>query len=197
MQNFWLCFLPLFVSVDAIGVLPMFINFTEKIEDSRIKWVVLQSVITATVVAVLFLLIGNSILEILGISVPDFMIAGGALLFTISLNDILSLEKREQAIDPESLGAVPIGVPLIVGPAVLTTTMLLNNQYGILLTITAIIINITIAGGIFILSKPIYNFLGKSGSKTISKLASLLLAAIAIMMIRKGIILIITEHFKS
>ena len=193
MQGFWLSFVPLFVAVDAIGVLPMFITLTDDIDDSRIKWIVIQSVITASIVAILFLIVGNSLLKVLGITVSDFMIAGGLLLFIISLNDILSIEKKQRQVDVESLGSVPIGVPLIVGPAVLTTTMLLVSQHGILIPIIATIINIVIAGVIFLLARPIYKLIGKPGAKTISKLASLLLAAIGIMMVRRGLLSIFSQ----
>jgi multiple antibiotic resistance protein len=182
-----MCFVPLFVAVDAIGILPMFMNLTEGLEQARIRRVIIQSVITATVVALVFLAIGKFILMFLGITVADFMIAGGVLLFIISLSDMLTVEKRQRSVEVESLGAVPLGVPLIVGPAVLTTTILLINQYGFAPTISATIVNIGVAGVVFWFSSWINRLLGKSGAKIISKLASLLLAAIAVMMVRKGI----------
>ena len=109
MEKFWLCFLPLFVAVDAIGVLPMFIGFSHDIEKNKILSIVIQSVMTAAIVAVMFLAVGNAILRLLGITVADFMIAGGILLFVISMSDLLTTEKIQRKIDPESLGAVPLG----------------------------------------------------------------------------------------
>lgn len=193
MIKFWLCFVPLFVAVDAIGVLPMFLNLTYGLERRKVKNIIMQSTITAMAVALAFLALGRVVLGLLGITVADFMIAGGALLFVISLNDMLAVEKRQLVIDPESLGAVPIGVPLIVGPAVLTTTILLVSDYGFAITAIATVINIIIAGFIFYVSDFINKIVGKSGAKTISKLASLILAAIAVMMIRKGIAVFITS----
>ena len=115
------------------------------------------------------------------------------LLFIISIIDIVTGEKKQRRIDYESLGAVPIGVPLIVGPAVLTTTLLLVGEYGIIPTVSAAIVNILIAGLVFSLSGSIYRILGKAGARTISKLTSLLLAAIAVMIIRKGLIMFIAK----
>ena len=80
-----------------------------------------------------------------------------------------------------------MGVPLITGPAVLTTSILLINEHGFIMISAAILLNILIAGVVFFFSRGILRFLGKAGAKTISKVASLLLAAIGVMMVRKGI----------
>lgn len=187
MTSFWLCFVPLFIAVDAIGVLPMFMNLTEGIDEKSVRKMVVQSIITALIVALAFLAIGELLLRLLGISVGDFMIAGGVLLFAISLSDLLTLEKTHRHVDPEAIGAVPIGVPLIVGPAVLTTTLLLLREYGYKPTVFGLVLNICIAGVVLWFSREINNVLGKTGAKTVSKLAGLLLAAIGVMMVRKGI----------
>ena len=192
MKLFWLCFVPLFVAVDAIGILPMFLSFTEGMDENRVHKVVYQSVITAMAVALFFLFAGKAILDMLGITVADFMIAGGVLLFIISISDILSSEKTQRKVDTDSMGAVPIGVPLITGPAVLTTSILLLNEYGVILTASSIILNVVIVGIVFYFSFHINRLIGKSGAKTLSKIASLLLAAIAVMIVRKGIMIIIS-----
>ena len=150
-----------------------------------------QSVITAAAVALLFVAVGRLVLSFLGVTVPDFLIAGGTLLLGISIVDLIAVEKTRRRVDPESLGAVPLGVPLIVGPAVLTTTIVLLGESGPLPTITALLVNIVIAGSVFRLSGPIGGVLGKAGSRTVSKLASLLLAAIAVKMVRKGILMVL------
>jgi len=193
MKSFWLCFVPLFVAVNAFGVLPLFINLTEGIEQQKIRRVVFQSMITALIVALAFIALGTIILNLLGITVADFMIAGGTLLFIISISEIISTDKSPYPIDLDSMGAVPIGVPLITGPAVLTTSMLLINEHTLVITSLAIIINILIAGGIFLSAPLINRVLGKTGSKTISKITSLLLAAIAVMIIRRGIAVFIAQ----
>jgi multiple antibiotic resistance protein len=187
MNEFWLCFVPLFVAVDAIGVLPLFLSLTEGMDRPRMKTIIAQSVITASTVALIFLAFGPVLLRFLGITVPDFMIAGGILLLAISLSDLLTGEKKQRQIDPETLGAVPIGVPLITGPAVLTICILLTGLHGRLLTAAAVVTNVALAGLLFAFAHPIEQFLGRTGTKTISKVASLLLAAIAVMLIRKGI----------
>jgi multiple antibiotic resistance protein len=187
MNAFWLCFVPLFVAVDAIGVLPLFVSLTEGVNRTRQRTVIFQSIMTASIVALAFIGFGPLLLKFIGITVSDFMIAGGILLLAISLSDLLTGEKKQRQADPDSLGAVPIGVPLITGPAVLTTCVLLAGMHGKLVTAVAVIANIALAGVVFSFAAPITQLLGRTGTKTVSKIASLLLTAFAVMLIRKGI----------
>ena len=188
MKTFWLCFFPLFVAVDPIGILPIFMGLTQNLAKSEVRRTILQSVVTATAVALAFLFLGMALLTYLGIQVADFMVAGGVLIFAIALSDMLRTNPSNTALlDMETVGAVPLGVPLIAGPAVLTTSLLLINAYGALPTAISLIVNILLAGAVFGLAPYIHKFLGKAGSRTISKISNLLLAAIAVMMIRKGI----------
>jgi multiple antibiotic resistance protein len=177
----------LFVAVDAIGNLPLYISMTEDVAAERRRIIIVESVITASIVAVAFVWFGPVLLRFLGISVPDFMIAGGLLLLAIALAELLTGEKRQRQADPGSLGAVPIGIPLITGPAVLTTCILLRDIHGRGITTLAVVINIILAGLTFLSAEPITRAIGRTGTKTVSKLASLLLAAIAVMLIRRGV----------
>ena len=188
MKSFWICFVSLFVAVDAAGVLPMFLGLTGDLEPKQVKTVILQSVFTAVLVALAFLFVGPSLLGFLGITIPDFMIAGGILLLAISLSDLLSGEKKLRQVDPSSLGAVPLGVPLITGPAVLTACLLLANTYGRLMAAAALIVNVSLVGILFLLARPISDRVGRTGTMMLSKVASLLLAAFAVMLVRRGII---------
>ncbi len=196
MKNFLLCFIPVFVAVDAIGVLPIYLGLTDGLSSTYKKKIIFQSLITASIVAVAFLLVGPLILRLVGVGVSDFMVAGGVLLLVLSLSDLLTGQKRQQAIDAETVGAVPIGVPLITGPAVLTTSILLANEYGIISTTLALLANFLIVGVIFFTASPIERILGQAGSRTVSKVASLFLASISVMLIRRGILEIIEISMK-
>ena len=193
MKSFLWCFVPLFVAVDAIGVLPFFISLTEGLAAERRRRIVMQSVLTAGTVALAFTLVGRPGLRALGVSVSDFMMAGGLLLFALSLRDLLSVGKGHGRVDLETLGAVPIGVPLITGPAVLTTCMLLADQHGLVPTLAATVANVLIAGVVFWFAQPIARALGGAGGKILSKMAALLLAAIGVMMVRRGVMLVVEQ----
>lgn len=192
-KEFWLCFVPLFVAVDALGILPIFAAIVGTAEEKRVRRLIRTSIATALLVAVSFIFLGEWLLRLLGISVADFMIAGGIVLLLLSVRDMLSFEKRSIAPDLENLGPVPIGVPLIVGPAVLTTIMLLVRQYGFFMTTLSTLINLAVVGVVFFLSGHIMRFIGNSGAQIASKIANLLLAAIAVMLVRKGVVLIINK----
>jgi multiple antibiotic resistance protein len=193
-HSFWLCFVPLFVAVDAIGVLPLYISLTDGASSADKRKTIISSVLTASAVGMLFLFVGEAVLNVMGITVADFMVAGGIILFLIAVGDLVTVEKVLRKVNPETLGPVPIGVPLIVGPAVLTTIMLLVREHGFLITAVATISNILIAGLFFQLSEFILKWIGKSGSKIISRVASLFLAAIAVMLVRKGIAAMFQQH---
>jgi multiple antibiotic resistance protein len=133
-----------------------------------------------------FIFLGKAVFRILGITMGDFMIAGGAILFCLAITDIINPVKTRR-FPPTEIGAVPLGTPLIVGPAVLTTSMLTISQYGLLATLIAVLANVVLAGAIFNTSSAIMKILGESGTKAVSKIASLLLAAIGVMLARKGL----------
>ncbi|MBU2541768.1 MAG: MarC family protein [Candidatus Omnitrophica bacterium] len=189
-KNILLAFIPIFVAVDAIGVLPIFVSLTRGLIKEDKSKIIIQSIITALCLAVGFIFLGKGVFEFLGISLGDFMVAGGAILFCIAIIDILSPGKRRR-LPAKELGAVPLGTPLIVGPAVLTTSLIIIPEYGLFATLIAIFLNILLAGLVFSSSEILIKRLGEAGSKALSKVTSLLLAAIAVMMIRKGIVYIL------
>jgi multiple antibiotic resistance protein len=187
LKDILLSFIPLFVAVDAIGVLPIFVSLTEGLNKQQKNKIIVQSMITAFLLAVGFILVGKLVFRLLGITIGDFMVAGGALLFCIAIIDLVS-HTKERHMPIKDLGAVPIGTPLIVGPAVLATSLVIVPEYGLLPTTISVIGNILFAGFIFGSSYWLIRGLGEAGTKALSKIMSLLLAAIAVMLMRKGIL---------
>jgi len=185
-KNILLAFIPIFVAVDAIGVLPIFASLTQGLGQKEKTKIILQSMVTASCLAIGFIFLGNAVFRFLGITVSDFMIAGGVVLFCIAITDIINPVKKRR-IPSEDLGSVPLGTPLIVGPAVLTTSLMIISHYGMSATLIAVLVNVLLAGLIFSVTESLTKVLGESGSKALSKITSLLLAAIAVMMIRKGL----------
>ncbi len=188
--EFLLAFIPIFVAVDAIGLLPIFVSLTAGTDVKTKNKIIFQSVVTAACLAVGFIIAGRAVFKFLGITIADFMIAGGAILFCIAMLDLLMPRKSERLPDSE-LGAVPIGTPLMVGPAVLTTCLITVDQYGAFLTIGAVLANILLAGVVFAFSQAFIRVLGQAGANALSKVFALFLAAIAVMMMRRGILEII------
>lgn len=188
-----LAFVPLFFAMDPLGILPIFAGLTQGLSTSEKHKIIFQSLLTATLVAISFIFLGKAIFRFLGISMGDFMIAGGAILFCLSMVDMMGQGASTRKPRTMELGAVPIGTPLIVGPAVLTMALMLMNLYGAGVALITVLLNIVVVAVVLFSSDLLIRLLGVSGSKALSKVMALLLAAIGIMMIRKGVIEIITS----
>jgi multiple antibiotic resistance protein len=184
---FLLSFIPLFVAFDAIGIIPMYLGLTREVDVNIKKKLVFSASLTAFIICVVFLLIGNAIFRFLGISVNDFRIAGGVILLVLSINDLLFYSSRIRDVKTEDIGIVPLGIPLIAGPAVLTTILISVNEYGYTYTILSLVLNMLLTYLALVYAEAIKRVLRESGSKAFAKVASLFLAAIAVMMIRVGI----------
>jgi len=182
-----LAFIPLLVAFDAIGIVPMYLGLTSGISDQGKKKLVLNATMTAFIICVLFLFIGNAVIKFLGITVNDFRIAGGLILLIISISDLLFYESRIRGVKQEDIGVVPIGIPLIAGPAVLTTILISRDAFGIYVTVISLLINLIIMYLCLANAGFIKKIMGEAGSKAFAKVASLFLAAIAVMMIRTGL----------
>lgn len=189
-----LAIIPIFVAVDALGTLPIYISLTYNLSKKERNKILFQSLFTAFTIAVLFIFIGKLIFKIIGITIQDFMIAGGIILFLIAVMELIKQEKHIKDYKND-FGIVPLGTPLITGPAVLTMSLIVLDQYGFSPLLISIVFNIGFAGLIFYFSDYLIKILGKPGTNALSKITSLLLASIAVMMIRKGIILLIKNFY--
>jgi multiple antibiotic resistance protein len=184
--RFVMAFVPIFFAVDALGVLPFFMSLTDGMDRRERHRVLRQSLVTALIVAIAFVFFGRAIFALMGITVADFEVAGGALLFVIAAMDLVS-DGKASRYAASSVGAVPLGTPLIIGPATLTMALILVDLYGLWETLASIVVNIAIAGIVFRGADVLMRLLGQAGSRAVAKVASLILAAIAVMMVRKGL----------
>ncbi|HMK95465.1 MAG TPA: MarC family protein [Candidatus Limnocylindrales bacterium] len=176
----------LFVIVDPFGNIPIFIGLTEKISDEQKKKTYNTAVLVAAVLLLLFAFTGQGIFEVFGLSIDSFEVAGGILLLIIAVRILIS-GFHEITESPESLGAVPIAMPLLVGPGAITTTILNLQAYGIAITILAVIIVLTITWIILRYINGIYRILGKTGSLVIARVMALVIAGIAVQYILVGV----------
>lgn len=190
LRLFILAFVPLFVAVDPLGLVPLYVGLTEGVKAEDRRRILVESIITAMAVAVGFVFFGRYIFGFLGVTAADFQIAGGVLLFVISMLDILTSLKPSRRIGG-SIGAVPLGIPLIAGPAVLTASLILAGQRGLWPTLLALVANILLVGIVLAGANALSRLLGAAGSKAVSKVSSLILAAFAVMMVRQGVMSII------
>src|SRR5437867_3634933 len=116
-------FLPIFVSIDSLGALPAFLQMTSGLTPAQRNRTMDMSVLTAGVVGLLFIPLGSMLLEALGLKTGDFQVAGGLLILVVALREIVLDERMILKKHRGQAGVVPIGIPLLVGPAVLTTLL--------------------------------------------------------------------------
>ncbi len=181
-----LSFIPLFVAIDVFGVIPLFLTLTEKLPKENKDKLVTEATMAALVVAVVFLFGGRAIFRFLGITENDFRVGGGIVLLVLAVIDLVSTSDKQRSPD-DSVGVVPIGIPLIIGPAVLTTILILVDTYGQWATIASILLNLLIVWLVFRYSHIIGRVMGKTVSRAVAKIAALFMVAIAVMMIRVGL----------
>lgn len=185
-QAFVLTFVPLFIVIDALGNLPFIISLSEGMTTKERRKLVHVAVLTATVVGLAFLFLGQFILDVLDIRVGSFAIAGGLVLLVLSIR-YMTTGRMVELIKEEMVAVVPIGTPLTVGPATITTLLLLATQFPLYMVLITFIVNLIITWLIFIASNLFVRLLGQGGLKAISRVFSLLLAAIAVSMIVRGL----------
>ncbi len=189
LRPYILSFIPLFVAVDAIANIPIFLSLVEKSSKQERKKIIFDAVSTATAVAIIFMVIGKWVFALLGITIPDFQIAGGALLFVIAVRLLLPGAQKSSLTSSQDkdIGVFPLGTPLITGPAVLTTTLMMMNSFGVGATLVAVVLNMLFVWLTLAKADMIIKGIGPSGTRAFSKIMYILLAAIAVMMMRHGI----------
>jgi len=179
--------LQLFAITDPIGNLPIFHSLTRKQSDSQRLKTYRTAVFFGFSLLVAFAFLGNGILEVFRISMGDFKIAGGILILIIAILILVRGSWLDYDEQPESVGAVPIGCPLLVGPGAITTAMVSMGIYGVRAPLLAIGVNFLIAYFTLIFGEKIFKILGPNGSEIISKVMAIILAAIAVSFIHSGV----------
>lgn len=184
--DFLTSFTAQFVALDIIGAVPIYFSLTHAMEEKERHSMVNKSMLVALIVAIVFMLVGLKIFKFMGIEIFDFKMAGGLVLLLIALADLAGSHDAEKN-SSGSTGIVPIAVPLISGPGVLTTLILQVSTVGYLITSLGLLCNYTLAWIILRHSSGVKRVIGKDGTVVISKIAALLLAAYSLAMLRSGI----------
>ena len=196
LHNFVMTFVPLFIVIDAFGNLPFLITMAADMNRRERNKMVNYAVLTATVVGLVFLFFGQFILKVLNITVGSFAIAGGVILLVLSIR-YMSTGHMVTTTKKEMAAIVPIGTPLTVGPATITTLLLLARQYPLYMVLVSFAVNMVITWVIFFLSQKIARFMGQGGLTAVSRVFSLLLAAIAVSMMITGLTSLGIIHVSS
>jgi multiple antibiotic resistance protein len=191
LHAFVLAFVPLFIAIDAPMAVPVFATMTAEVTPIRRKKVADEAVIAALAVGFLFLIAGSTFFKFAGITENDFRIGGGLVLLVSSILQLSRNSRPAAALADESgqaiSGASPLGIPLVMGPASITTIILAAKSYGYVSTFLSISLNLLIVWLAFRNAKHLIALIGAKNMNVIAKIASLVLVSIAVMMIRVGI----------
>ncbi|MDG6901839.1 MAG: MarC family protein [Nitrososphaerota archaeon] len=180
-------FVLLFAVMDALGTVPIFIGLTEEFADHR-KRIVKQAVVISTAILVVFALFGWLIFDAFGITINDFRIAGGIILFVVAVDHLQGGTTRSRGLEPSDIAAFPLATPLLAGPGAISTVIIISAQpYSPFLALLVILCNSVLAYVILSGSHWVSRFLGPNGTDALSRITALLIAALAVSFVVTGI----------
>jgi multiple antibiotic resistance protein len=192
LNEFLICFTAVFVAINPLGIVPIFMSLTQSLSPQERQATVKTSAMVAFIVAMVFLFLGTHLFKLMGLTVLDFKVAGGLVIMLVALSDLL---KGPQGLMPitGSTGIVPLAVPLLTGPGVITTVVLQASNSGYLIVVLSLIINFFLAWLLLSRGQKVSEIIGKDGTVIVSKIAALLLAALGFAMIRTGLVDILAK----
>jgi multiple antibiotic resistance protein len=184
--KFLQCFIPLFVTMDPVGLAAIFLALSRDVPVEKRRRIANQATWTGGIVALFFLILGRSIFVAIGIGEGDFQIAGGLILFILASRELIQNPSQERKNLPDDFGVVPLGMPLIAGPATITTLLVISQSVGYGMTLVALAVNLGLIALSFAQSERLEKMVGQTGLRAVSKIIALLLAAIAVHIVRRG-----------
>ena len=184
-QKFFVAFIPIFVAIDPIGLVAIFMGLAGHASHEQQRRQGLIGILTALCIAVGFIFLGQLIFQALRITDADFQVAGGLILLALAGRELLNVGRSTHE-GSDDFGVVPLGMPLIAGPALLTALLILVDSVGLVFTLAALLVNLALVALAFWNADWFTRWIGRQGLRAISKIVALLLAAIAVSLIRRG-----------
>lgn len=185
LEKFLLAFIPVFVAIDPMGLVAIFMGLGTSASPEHRRRQAFLGLLTGLLVAVGFIFLGKAVFAALGITVADFQVAGGLILLALAVRELVGYGRADRDSDNE-FGVVPLGMPLLAGPALLTALLILTDSVGVVYTLLSLIVNLAIVAVALCNADRFARLMGRQGLRGISKIIALLLAAIAISLIRRG-----------
>jgi multiple antibiotic resistance protein len=192
-------FLAVFIVVDPFGIVPVFISLTAAFSQNRKRRTILKSVIVAFVVLCVFIFTGNVILRFLGIQPGSFFIAGGILMFIVSIDLLLGKPGRtktsgnEGEEDREDVSIFPLAVPMLAGPGAITTVLLYVSEdkspsFILPVLVASVALALALAGLTMLLSSYFLRVLGKTGVSVIERIMGIVLTGLSVQFVYDGLL---------
>jgi multiple antibiotic resistance protein len=192
-------FLAVFIVVDPFGIVPVFISLTSSFSRGRKRATVLKSVIVAFVVLCVFILTGNVILRFLGIQPGSFFIAGGILMFIVSIDLLLGKPGRTKTSgnegdeDRDDVSIFPLAVPMLAGPGAITTVLLYVSEdksptFILPVLVGSVALALALAGLTMLLSSYFLRVLGRTGVSVIERIMGIVLTGLSVQFVYDGLL---------
>lgn len=188
-DEFTSAFFKLFVMMDLMGALPMFLLLAERLSKKEQAKAVNEVFVVGVALFTLFVFAGIQVLNYFGISLGSFQVAGGLILFVLGIRIILGLRlsAEEKHVQKYEFAAVPLATPLIIGPGTITMVIILVGQYGYGPVLAAGILNLILLWVVFKNALKVYRFVGRQGVEVISRLMGIIFTALAVEFIKEGL----------
>lgn len=189
-------FIFFFAIIDPIGTIPVFIACTARLPAERHRSVAIKAALVAALVLMFFVLVGELLLDYLGVSLPAFQAAGGIILLLFSLSMIFGESKPDEEIKlsyhADDVAIFPLAVPSLAGPASIIGAVLMteNSRYGVpeqIMTTLIILVVLLLAMICMLFAGWISRLIGRQGANLVSRVMGLILAAIAVDSLMTGI----------
>lgn len=185
-------FTAVFGVMDPVGNVPVFISLTDRMDRKTKRDLATGAVLRAGVILVIFVFLGNAVLDMFHISIESFRIAGGIILVLLGLQILFGfgIENERPDLPPDAerdISVVPLAMPLIAGPGMITSAVILSKEYGYLLTLAGIAANLALTKIAFHYSGGVVRLLGKKGSQAFAKVMALILVAIGVEFFRSAL----------
>ncbi len=177
----------LFVILDPIGNAPLFFMFTSDLPEGERRRTIMMSVVVASFILLCFAVAGDLLFDFFGLTLYDFEIAGGTVLFIYAVLGLLGKMEVEE-VATESLAVVPLATPLLAGPGAITTVIYIKQAMGFAYAFTSIAFNSIVALILLLNGERLLRLLGRNGAVALSKIMAMILAGIAVAIIREGLV---------
>ena len=187
LSQWWVITIAIFVAMNVVSTAPIYLAMTDGMKNSERPALVRDATAMAAVVALVICFLGNSLLTLMGVTLEDLRIAGGIVLIGLGFHDLVHSRQERKSRSMGDIGPVPIGVPLMVGPATMTTLMIGAEQSGQLLTSLALAPNLFLSWVVMRNAHRVVPLVGESGAKALGKVMSLFLVTIGVAMIRSSL----------
>ncbi|HET7478208.1 MAG TPA: MarC family protein [Rubrobacteraceae bacterium] len=191
-------FVTLLVVIDPLGMAPIFAALTNGFSEERKRESAIRGTFLGAAILFVFALVGNTLLHALGIGLPAFRIAGGILLFLLSLDMIFArpsgmrsstVREQEEESYQQDISVFPLAIPLLAGPGGITTVLLYTGggpeQIALFLAVLLVVLLLTLIS--LLIAPRIMRLFGETGANVLSRVLGVLLAALAVQFVLDGI----------